>query len=179
MSASDGNAALPTQTTYERFGQVDVATDSGGKYGYDVGGTVEEYSAGAALNIGDVVYLSAANTVNKSLTAATTLGKLVGVVVGGAKTDMRCISRKLDVGQQAAASGERVLVQVSGKCWAVSDAAVSAGDILAAGTTTAGRVKTGTITTDLAAGSSGNIVGNALELAGGAAVTIMIRLRLM
>jgi hypothetical protein len=175
----DGNNALPTKNAYTRFGQDDIVTDSGGKYGYDVGGEVEHYSAGAALNVGDVVYLSAANTANKSATAGTTLGKLLGVVVGGTKTDLRAVSRKLDVGVQAAATGEVVLVQVSGKVWAVSDAAITAGDILAAGTSTAGRVKTGTITTDLAAGSSGNIVGNALEAAAGAAVTIMIRLRMM
>lgn len=177
---SDGNSAQPTHHRYIQFGQEpDLEADANGKYGYGVGGRCEVFSAGAALNIGDVVYLSAANTVNKSATLATNLGKVVGVVVGGYKTGMQAISRKLDVGVQAAATDEPVLVQVTGKCWVVAGDTISAGDIIIPSDTTAGRVETGTITTDAAAGNSGNILGNALEAAGAAATVIMARLRLM
>lgn len=169
----DGNSAEPTNNVFRRATVEDVAADSNGKYGYSVGGITTEYSAGATLNVGDVVYLSAANTVNKSLTAATVLGKVVGVVVGGAQTDMKALSSKSDVGLAAALVNERVIVLYLGKYWVVSDAAVTAGDPLTPGTVTAGRAKTGAITTDLAAGDSGRILGNALEAAAGAALTIL------
>jgi hypothetical protein len=165
-----GNTAKPTRFQFLRCGADDI--------GDQVGGYVEEYAAGAALNVGDLVYLSAAQTANKSAVAATVLGKLLGIVCGGTKTAMLAVDRKLDVGVQAAATGERVLVLSVGKYWAVSDAAITAGDLLTAGTGTAGRVKLGTVTTDVAAGDTGRLVGNALEAAGGAAVTIMVHLRL-
>lgn len=164
----DGNSHKPTNLSF-KLSMVDYdALD-----GYSVGGMCRIFKAGATLNVGDTVYMSAANTVNKSATAGTVLGKVQGVVVGGFRTDMRAMTRKLDVGTQAALVNEPVIVLWSGKFWVVSDAAISAGDILTTGTVTAGRAKTGTVTTDLAAGDTGRILGNALELAGGAAVTIM------
>lgn len=173
---SDGNSALPTGFRYTLYGQEwDLAADANGKYGYSVGGAVYVFSAGAALNIGDVVYLSAANTVNKSATTGTVLGKVMGVVVGGKLTDMRCVSRKLDVGVAAAASGDAVIVQYTGKCWVVSDAAIVAGVPLIPGTTTAGRALTGSFA---AAADVGRVLGNALEAAAAAAATIMVVLGL-
>lgn len=91
---------------------------------------------------------------------------------------MMAIDRKLDVGVQAAQVNERVLVLRVGKYYVVSDAAVTAGDPLTPGTGTAGRAKTGTITTDVAAGDSGRLLGNALETAGGAAVVILASIKL-
>lgn len=178
MGAVSSNNELPTCQSSIILMDEWPQVDSSGRYGYSPGGLIDEFSAGASLNIGDVVYISLANTVNKNATAGTTLGKLAGVVVGGAKTDMRVNMRKEDVGILAAAVGERVLVQYLGKTWVVSDAAFNAGDVLAAGTTTAGRAKQGTITTDLAAGSSGNIIGNALETVGGAAVVSLIKVNI-
>ena len=174
----DGNYHRPVNTTF-RLSQVDdFGYGTGTVPGASPGGEVEMYAAGAALNVGDVVYFSAAFSVNKSATAGTTLGKLAGVVVGGAKTDMRACTRKLDVGLQAAATGEAVLVLVKGKTYVVAAAALSAGDLVAADTTTAGRVKAGTHTTDLAAGNSGNLVGNLLEAAAGAASVALARINL-
>lgn len=170
---SDGNAHNPTNFSFIEHAVDDFGADVNGKYGYAVGGITSLFSAGATLNVGDLVYLSAANTVNKSAVAATVLGKLMGVVVGGWRTDMKALTRKLDVGTQAALVNEAVIVLSRGKYWVVSGAAITAADILTADTGTAGRVKTGTVTTDLVAGDSGRIVGNALEAAGGAAVTIM------
>jgi hypothetical protein len=77
----------------------------------------------AYLLVGDAVYLSAANTVNKSTTAANYLGFIGYVVAGGSN------SRRLEdaVGTAAAASGEVVLVQISGIARAIAGAAVTAG----------------------------------------------------
>src|SRR6266496_946549 len=160
-----GNTAEASRFQFIRCGSDDV--------GDNPGGYIEEFAAGAALNVGDAVYVSAAQTVNKSAVAATVLGKIAGIVVGGTKTYMKAVDRKLDVGIQAAATSERVLVLKVGKYWVVSDAAITAGDIITPGTTTAGRVKTGTVTTDLAAGDTGRLLGNALEAAAGAAVVIL------
>lgn len=174
----DGNSHNPTNFSFLESGVDDFGVDANGKFGYTVGGHTRLFSAGATLNVGDVVYLSAANTVNKSATAGTVLGKVQGVVVGGYRTDMRALTRKLDIGTQAALVNEAVIVLWAGKYWVVSDAAITAGDLLTAGTATAGRAKTGTVTTDVAAGDTGRLIGNALEAAGGAAVTIMAVIRL-
>lgn len=129
------------------------------------GGRVYRFKAGAALNIGDLVYLSAAHTVNKSNTLSNYTA-VVGVVVGGASTNYEILQDDGDIGRQAAAANEVVLVCTEGKAKVVSDvAAISLGAKLTAGTTTAGRVNVGTITTDLASGNSGSLVGMALEAA--------------
>jgi len=129
------------------------------------GGRVCRFKAGAALNIGDTVYLSAAHTVNKSNTPANYTA-VMGVVVGGATTNYEILQDDADVGKQAAAANEVVLVCVAGKAKVVSDvAAIALGSKLTIGTTTAGRVDVGTITTDLAAGDNGSFVGTALEAA--------------
>lgn len=173
-----GNSDKPTGFGFLTVRVDEIAIAAAGQYGYSPGGLVLEYGAAATLNVGDVVYISGANQVNKSNVAATVLGKVAGVVVGGTRTDMRAIDRKLDVGIQAAQVNERVLVLVYGKFWVVSDAAITAGDPLTPGTGTAGRAKTGTVTTDLVAGDTGRLIGNALELAGGAAVTILASINL-
>lgn len=174
----DGNYHRPVNQTF-RLAQVDdFGFGTGTTPGMCPGGYVELYSAGAILNVGDVVYFSGAGAVNKSVTAGTTLGKLAGVVVGGKTTDFRGCTRKLDVGLQAAASGEGVLVLHYGKAYVTAAAALSAGDLVAADTVTAGRVKAGTHTTDTVAGNSGNLVGNLLEAAAGAASVALARIHL-
>jgi hypothetical protein len=165
-----GNQGKPTRFEFIRLMSDDI--------GDVAGGLVEEYTAGGTLLIGDAVYLSAAFTVNKSLTPATVLGKMIGIVVGGARQNQWANERKLDVGLQASLVNERVQVLVRGKIWVVSDSAITAGDVLTNGTVTAGRVKTGTITTDVAAGDTGRIIGNALEAAAGAGLTILASISL-
>ncbi len=132
-----------------------------------VGGDVLQFIAAAALNIGDVVYLSAANTVNKSNTPAN-YQKFVGVVVGGKATYNQIGTLSTDVGNAAAAANEDVLVQFNGKCWAVADAAVAAGGLITQGATTAGRVD------DSASATQGQIIGMALQAATNAADKILI-----
>src|SRR5690606_17057358 len=82
--------------------------------------------AGAALVIGDAVFVSAANTVNKSGTAANYLG-FAGIVVGGTKTGGSAFIGSDAIGKPAAASGEVVLVQISGSAWVLASAVVAAG----------------------------------------------------
>lgn len=128
-----------------------------------VGGKVARFTSGAALNVGDVVYLSAANTVNKSTTSANYAG-FVGVVVGGYSTGMR-IPPETNVASIAATSGsgQDVLVQIDGIAWVVAEGTITAGTNFSVicTATTAGRVIAGTtagqmLGTALTTGSSGN-----------------------
>jgi len=71
-----------------------------------IGGIVELFTAAAALNTGDAVFFSAANTVNKSVTQANYAG-FVGIVVGGALTNDNMVDRP---GVPAANANQRVFV---------------------------------------------------------------------
>lgn len=129
-----------------------------------VGGTVETFTAGAALNTGDIVFFSAANTVNKSNTQANYVG-FAGVVVGGAATNNNITT---SVGVAATtASGQSVLVQVSGIATVVAGGTVTVGTNFSVipDTGTAGRVIAGT--------TAGQIVGNTITT-GTAAGTMKI-----
>lgn len=143
------------------------------------GGTVVALTAAASLFIGDVVYLSAADTVNKTLVAATNLA-LVGVVVGGENLYNSVIQDDGIIGTGVAATtGQRVLVAVSGIVKVLSDAAITLGaKVTPASVTTAGRAKTGTVTTDLAAGDSGRLLGTALNTVAGAGLVVRVLLAL-
>jgi hypothetical protein len=125
------------------------------------GGSVQVYTAGGTLLVGDVVFVSAANTVNKSNTPANYQG-FAGVVVGGTKTDMRVITRRNDYGITAAVVNEKVLVQNSGKAIVIADAATAVAANLTQGATTAGRVD------DSASATQGQIIGQSLEAAANA-----------
>lgn len=139
-----------------------------------VGGLFVPMTAGAALLIGDIVYLSAASTVNKTLVAATNLA-MVGIVVGGDTTYSRVVQEDAAIGTAAAASGAQVLVAVAGVAKILSDAAITLGNkVTAATATTAGRGKTGTVTTDLVAGDGGRIIGVALNTVAGAGLVVKV-----
>lgn len=126
------------------------------------GGFCVKMLAAAALNVGDAVYVSAANTVDKGATA--NIVQSLGVVVGGQTTKGRCYP-EASFGTAAAATGGWVLVCVLGKCRVLSDAAVTVGAQLAFGGT-AGRLDD--VTTD-ATTVVGTRIGKALTAAGGAA----------
>lgn len=111
-----------------------------------VGGLLVVYKAAAALNVGDAVFISAAKTVNKSVTAANH-NKRAGVVVGGQKFGRGVVQRKNDVGTQAAAANEDVYVCIAGICYVVAQAAITAGAPIKLDTTTAGRVLTAAVLT--------------------------------
>lgn len=140
----------------------DMLGEDAGAFG--VGGLVFVATAAAALNIGDAVYLSAAFTVNKSTVAANGLLRC-GIVVGGAPRSVTdgtlevlqridaIVSPYGDVGQQAAATNDRVLVCFAGICYAIADGAITAGAQIKPSVTTAGRV-TAASATAIAAGAT-------------------------
>src|SRR4051812_47277038 len=103
----------PTGQSWTRYGTVPGNLDT-------PGGIVEFFTAGAALNIGDAVYISAASTVNKSLTAGNQ-GKPAGIVVGGDLTAGECADDPADVGSAAASNGGYAIVLMSGKCYVPTD----------------------------------------------------------
>lgn len=126
-----------------------------------LGGIVEVFTAGAALNTGDIVFFSAADTVNKSTTQANYVG-FAGVVVGGALTNNNITNT---VGVAAAGTGQRVLVQISGIANVVAGGTVTVGTNFSVipDTSTAGRVIAGTtagqvVGKTITTGSSGNVM---------------------
>ncbi len=156
------------------------------------GGVVVRMTAGATLNVGDCVYVSAALTVNKA-TGAGAGQQVVGIVVGGKATYGQCYMDKVGFGTiPAAAVNEDVFVQVSGIAWAVADnTAILAGSRIAASSTTAGRIRLATdlviaagavAVTSAAANGAGTIsgdgidktIGIALEANGGVAGTVIL-----
>jgi hypothetical protein len=94
--------------------------------------------AGATLLVGDMVYLSAAHTVNKS-TTATLYPAGVGVVIGGENTYMQVAQEDNYVGLSACDNTERVLVGILGKFKVIAGAAITLGNTLSGGTVVAGR----------------------------------------
>lgn len=152
-----------------RFGMV-VDSEDGNPA--SPGGNCIEMVASGALLIGDAVLVSAADTVLKTVTTTDHKNRL-GIVVGGATTFMQVLTGSDAVGLAAAASGEKVLVQIRGIAWVTADAAIAAiMTKLRLGTTTAGRVLGTTDTTDLVAGGTGLILGQNLDIAAGAASVI-------
>jgi len=135
------------------------------------GGRCIALTAAAQLNIGDAVWLSASVTVNKSAVTADHL-KRVGIVIGGTNLYDETSQDALDIGESAADANEKVFVAVYGVVYAVADAtAILVGSPVAPSTTTAGRVRLATVTTDLVAGDTGKILGIALDANGGVAGT--------
>jgi hypothetical protein len=110
------------------------------------GGPVNIYTPAVALNYGDAVYFSAADTVTKSLVSADYVA-FAGIVVGGDLTHMIHHTAE-DVAltgtfQVATASG-RVIVQWAGPALVITAATPAVGARVIADTTTAGRVLAGT-----------------------------------
>jgi len=139
------------------------------------GGLALAAKATVALNIGDAVIQTAATAdeVTKLTTDAQHIRR-VGFVVGGTRTGMKVLTGSEMVGTAAAAIGEQVLVCYSGIAWGVSQAAINRGDKVRPDTTTAGRVLAGTDTTDLVAGITGKILGNALDTVGAGALPLRV-----
>ena len=133
------------------------------------GGQVILCKAAATLLTGDVVFFSAADTVNKSTTSANYVA-FAGVVVGGTRIPPlgEIIDDRLNqantTGIQAAQANEFVYVQISGIARVVCAAAVAFGAALQV-VTTSGQV-------DDPAAVAGQIVGTALDVGAGAASVI-------
>lgn len=148
------------------FGWINHSEDNGETVA-EVGGAVVPLTAANDLNVGDAVIVSADDSVDKSIVAAD-LYSVTGIVVGGDSTYGQVLQDDSEVGMLAAKAGEKVLVAVSGIVKVVASAAIAAGVNVTPDTVTAGQVKAATITTDLAAGDSGRIVGILLNAAAGA-----------
>ena len=125
------------------------------------GGPTIPFSAAAALKIGDAVWISTANTVNKSAVAADGV-KFIGVVVGGGGSfgNNYGLFDSGSVGLSLVASGKVAEVQVAGIAWVVAGAAIAVGAELGLDTGTAGRVLTNI--------TAGQKIGIALTSAGAA-----------
>lgn len=167
--------------TYEPTNNVYVEHSASDIDNLALGGIVKKVKTDIALNVGDAVMFTpgVTDTVTKTATATNHKNRF-GIVVGGTKTGMKALAAGLGaVGAAAtvipaAAIGEQVLVVFSGIALAVSDAAITQYAKVKLGTTTAGRVISGTDTTDTVAGITGSILGQALDAAAGAAVLIRV-----
>jgi hypothetical protein len=132
------------------------------------GGIVIQLLGAAALNVGDVVFFSAANKVNKSATAANYTA-FAGVVRGGDATNMLVSDQ---IGAAACTGDDKpVLVQISGVATVPSTGTIAIGthaSVIGSGTT-AGAVAAGT--------TAGQILGTTVTTAASNQVKILIRPR--
>lgn len=140
---------------------------------FATGGDVLVATAAAALNIGDSVFQSAAFTVNKSAVAGNQQLR-IGIVVGGVPRSvesgtLEVSQRAGDIGIQAAAANDPVLIAVAGLAVAIADGAITAGASVKLSITTSGRVTTATVATD-----AGKILGQAWDAAGAAGDKIRV-----
>lgn len=125
----------------------------------EVGGRTVKFLAGATLLIGDVVYISAANTVNKSTTNAD-YAAFAGVVVGGQSIDNTgngmAISEAGDIGKTAAIATQWVIVQIDGIARVKSDGAILATSLVIPDASVAGEC-------DVAGANPGYTLGKSIE----------------
>lgn len=120
-----------------------------------IGGQVVEFKAAAALLVGDVVYYSASDTVNKDAAVLTVAPAFIGIVVGGKATNGEVAESSADLGKTAAAAAnDSVLVQITGIAWTTATAAPAVGAPVIPGAT-AGKVVSGT--------TAGQVIGVALD----------------
>lgn len=156
---------------------------------FAVGGLALVATAGAALLIGDAVYVSGAGfTVNKSITAANGLLRC-GVIVGGVPRSVEsgtlevlqrfASTTSTEVGGSAGVLNDPVLICIAGLCYVVADSAITAGTQIAPSTTTAGRVRPATAAaitagatavTSAAANGAADITGDGINAIIGMAV---------
>lgn len=137
-----------------------------------VGGPTIGLYAAVALKYGDVVSVSAANTVTKTVVAADAL-KFVGVVVGGGSAVGGYDYPMWDsaptlAGTSVAPVGSVALLQTAGVANVVAGAAIAAGATVGLDTTTAGRVLTNAV--------AGQIIGIALSAAAAAGAVLQVYL---
>jgi hypothetical protein len=98
-----------------------------------VGGETVVMKAAQPMNIGDGVFISAVDTVDKSTTVLDYAAR-AGIVVGGQIPDngnMAVLQDPLDIGEIAAAAiDDLVLVCVAGICRGVADGVIAVGDVV-------------------------------------------------
>lgn len=132
------------------------------------GGDCLNGKAAAALKVGDVVFMSATDTWNKSGVVANYAG-VVGVVMGGYQTAMQVVQDDALIGVAVAANAnEPVLIMVFGVAKVLADLAIAAVNTkVTAGAGTPGRVST-------VGAASGNFIGGTMDVAAGAASVIRL-----
>jgi len=81
-----------------------------------VGGHVQFYLAGDSCWIGQIVFISAKNTVKPGTTLAN-YNTVAGVVVGGTRTSMQASVAVADTFTLAATANQRVIVMDVGRFW--------------------------------------------------------------
>lgn len=143
------------------------ASDDVGPENFAGGDVIEQIASGTLL-VGDVVYLSADNTVAKAAVAANYV-KFIGVVVGGESTNMQVAQdREIASAAQitAALNGKRVIVQINGIARVISDAAVATGAVTGSAIV-AGRISN-------TGATAGQIIGTALTTAGALALNMKL-----
>lgn len=112
--------------------------------GNEVGGSCYKFSPAVALNFGDAVYFSAANTVTKAAVIANYVS-FAGFVVGGDLTGDAILLTKPTSGTVAVASASgSVIVQIDGIAWCITIGTDAAGSRVTASAVTAGNVVGGT-----------------------------------
>lgn len=154
-----------------------LLTDEGGDTELACGGIVVRAKAALTLAVGDAVWISGDGIVSKSLVTADFL-KVAGVVLGGRAFGRNAIQRQNDVGVQCALINEEVFICQLGLCFGVAQAAITAGAYVKPDVTTAGRLNVATVTTDLAAGDTGKMIGRAWTAAAGAASKFIVNVSL-
>lgn len=136
-----------------------------------VGGRVAKFLAAGTLLLGDVVYISAAETVAKGTTNAA-YAAFAGVVVGGASYSSAeyVNSDPAQIGQTAALVGETVIVQLDGIAYVKSDGAILVSSRVIPDATVAGEV-------DVAGANPGYSLGKSIDaIADGSVGRILINL---
>jgi hypothetical protein len=125
-------SSRPVVQGYTILRDQSVTASEGGADQIYPGGIVLPFLGAALLNIGDAVWLSADNTVNKSAVVGDH-ANFLGIVVGGDATGGEVGGGKAQFGVRAAnsaAAGMNVLVQVFGAQYVVLDAATPVGPII-------------------------------------------------
>lgn len=146
-----GTAFVSTYASVARIGPFytsTVAFDTAA--GGQPGGQVRIFKNGVdTLIVGDVVYLSANNTVRKSTTLAS-YNTIMGVVVGGTKTSMRGLVSAPAATDTAALASQQVIVLSEGRAYVRIDAAagIAPGLLLQPSATVAGKVMARATTID-------------------------------
>ena len=128
------SAFAAVTTTYKQVKTLGPYYNTTEKYdattGGQAGGDVRIWKNGVdTLFVGDVVYVSANNTVRKSATLAL-YNTIAGVVVGGTKTSMSGVTSIPGATDTAALASQQVLVMTRGRTWVRVDtvaAGISAG----------------------------------------------------
>lgn len=134
---------------------------------FAIGGTVTRAKAAGALLIGDVVYISGVDTVNKSAVAATVAAGFIGVVVGGKTTTDDLVEAAARVGSTAAsAANDLVYVQTDGIAYVRCTAAAVAIGVTVIPSGTAGQVVAGAV--------AGQMLGTAIDAGNASNIRIKI-----